>query len=138
MPPPPEDLRDWADVFGALIGAFALGVAAFSIRKASRDLTEERKRIFELEILRDIGEHFPQLGPAQIRPLLMLLPGFDDMPRVRAAVGARPSRSYGNDLLRKYPFEGPAEQLSAYHMGCLVEDGVFRSELDDAISRRLK
>ena len=144
LPSLSKDLVDWAQLAGAFIGTVALVVAVFSIRKASRDLIRERQRIHEAEILREISEYIDRISAHfELRTLLMLLPGYDDMPMLRAAVGARPSKSYEDALRTKYPDSVMPDEVFDLHevksnyVDRLRSDGILRKELDDALNRRL-
>jgi hypothetical protein len=144
-------LVDWAQVLGAGFSLVALIVAFWAVWKARHDLAVERRTTYELEVLRDLGEKFGYLGKTAAsaamtaHSLLMLLPDSNDLPMMRAAVGARPSPGARDDFNEKYPhfeesptFRGLNEwQLRFQQLSLVREDGTFRRELDEAVERRL-
>lgn len=59
---------DIVDIVSALATVIALVVALVQIVKAQRDLVAERRRIFELEVLRDLADALDDHGLRQTFP----------------------------------------------------------------------
>ena len=105
---------DWAQVISAVLSLLALVLALFAIWNSKRDIARERRINHELEVLRDLGEliyQFGEVGMAglgrsgmgRLRAGLLMLPGSRDLPKLRVAVNARPSKDVQKDFWETNP-----------------------------------
>jgi hypothetical protein len=145
-----KDLVDWAQVLGAVFSLVALSVAAVALVGAKRDLGRERRTAYDLEVLRELSNVVEGFGVQQAvraRSLLLLLSGSADLPMVRAAVDARSSDAATREFTTRYPDapalptptnenrNGASERYRRLRF--VNEDNTSRTELDQAIKRRL-
>jgi hypothetical protein len=147
----PNNLVDWSQVVSAALSMIALGIALFAVWKAKRDLTAERRRVHELEVLRDLSAIVEQFGLGlvpRLRSSLLLLPGSDDLPLLRAAVDARPSTQAVASFNEKYPgatalveptnINRHAQRERYARFRIVRDDGTVVIEMGEAIDRRFR
>jgi hypothetical protein len=146
----PSALVDWAQVIGAALSLLALVLALFAIWKSKRDIAHERRINHELEVLRDVGELIYQLGEVGVASLswrsgigrlragLLMLPGSQDLPKLRVAVNARPSKEVQRELWERNPDMALWANEEGYPFEVLWKEGILDAELEEAINRRLK
>lgn len=146
----PDNLVDWSQVGSAGLGLLALISALYAVWKSNHDLARERRIVHQLEVLRNLSEIIEQFGSAlvpRLRSNLLLLPGSDDLPILRAAVDARASAQGKAKFDKKYP-DAPAlveptnlnrharaERYARFRI--VRDDGTAAAEMDEAITRRL-
>jgi hypothetical protein len=144
----PSAVVDWAQVISAVLSLLALVLALFAIWNSKRDIARERRINHELEVLRDLGEliyQFGEVGMAglgrsgmgRLRAGLLMLPGSRDLPKLRVAVNARPSKDVQKDFWETNPDAELWANEPGYPVEVLWKDGILDAELEDAINRRL-
>lgn len=146
----PTNLVDWSQVISAVLSMTALGIALFAVWKAKQDLAAERRSAYELDVLRDLSEIIEQFGTGlvpRLRSCLLLLPGSEDLPLLRAAVDARPTAQAVISFNEKYPDAASlveptninrharGERYARFRV--VRDDGTAVVEMDEAINRRL-
>lgn len=136
-------LVDSAQIAGAGLSLIALVVAFVALYRGRRDLAIERRNTFDLETLRRMYELRRNLPDREfvvhIYTYLMLLPGSDDFPLTRAAIGARPTAAQNVEYNVRYPGVRSIEAggfLDA-RFRKLEDDGTHIAEFEAAVERRM-
>lgn len=140
---------DVAQMAGALISLVALVVAFSAIYLAKRDLAEERRTTHELEVLRGLNDLLLAKEEEHVKVYrcylyLLLIPGSDDLPLTRAAVGAQASEKALSEFAKEFPDvpdlppTGSKEAAATERLGRLLLKGYWhQEEVRTAIKRRL-